>query len=137
LEGSFSQIPVVVHRAFDLVQATMLRPGFRQSAHLRLCPLFCHIIDINNYLNFIFENQNKYTHAKRINCGRKDLVLVAKIIIKYTDSSIFHCESKETFARLVLSATAKLLALTVKEAFYGLKAEIHGPSKGFSVSFNF
>jgi len=70
---------------------------------------------------------------KKNNCGRKDLALVAKIIIKYTDSSIFHCESKETYAGLVLSATAKLLALNVKEVFYGIKAEIRGPSKGFSV----
>jgi len=73
------------------------------------------------------------SRKKKINCGRKDLALVAKIIFKYTDSSIFHCESKETFAGLVLSATAKLLALNVKEVFHGIKAEIRGPSKGFSV----
>jgi len=65
--------------------------------------------------------------------------LVAKIIIKYNGSSIFHCESKETFAGLILSASAKLLllALNVKEVFFGREAEIRGPSKGFSVSFNF
>ena len=79
------------------------------------------------------EKQN----AKKNNCGRKDLELVAKIIIKYTDSSIFHCESKETFAGLVMSATAKLLALNVNEVFYGIKAEVRGPSKGFQYHLTF